>query len=410
MTRGTRRQDDTDSSGESLHKTKDSNEPSGITSHLRGYGFIAVGDDGNVDDDASQDRAVTIVTRVGTIVLSAMAFSDIRVSFYWVKFAFHICSTTTFLRWLVFVFAWTMWVFPTYFCQAFQEYLDTGNDRSCCKDRSCSGVHWFHRIMGTTSKEFYGTHGEPTNHSRAVSCFCANSFIVNAAYLLSSMWYGNAQDMKRLWAVVGAQSIMWGGLTMMHAMAPKSDNPVFDLLRRVLGTRHARNTISLLQMTVVPSIVKLFRIHWDALCRFEPYTIAFFAVFCVDVAWYTLRLFKCDDPMYALTSKKGDTSVEVYSLQYLMMSMLCKGVYLIASLGMSDEVKKVWIVVEVFVQLFSAAFCFWVSQNYLPEKDDNSNTHHTKDMIAKTVVLVCVVVAFSGSSLKLWTPVVRSDM
>ena len=395
MTRGTRRQDDTDSSGESLHKTNDSNVPSGITSHLRGYGFIAVGDDGNnVDDDASQDRDVTIVTRVGTIVLCAMALSDIRV--------FHICSTTTFLRCLVFTFALTMWVFPAYFCQVFQEYLDTGNGWFC------SAVHWFQRSIG--SKEFYGTHGEPTNHSRALGCFCANSFIVNAVYLLSSMCYGNAQDLERLWAVVIVQCIVWGGLIMMHAMIPKSDNPVFDLLRRVLGTRHARNAISLLQMTIVPSIVKLFRIHWDDLCRFEPYTIAFGAVFCVDVAWYTLRLFKCNDPMYALTSKRGDTSVEVYSLQYLMMSMLCKGVYLIASLGMSDEVKKVWIVVEVLVQLVSGGFCFWVAQTYVPEKDKDSNTRHVKDMVAKSFVLACVAAAFCGSSLKLWTPVVRSDM
>ena len=400
MTRGTRRQGDTDSSssGESLHKTKDSNEPSGTpraeSSRLRGGGFIANGDDANlIGNDASQDRIVTIVATSATIVLCVMALYD------------DLVSTTTFLRWLGFTFALTMWVFPAYFCQAFQEYLDTGNDRFC------SAVQRFHRTMGTTSKEFYdGAHGEPTNHSRAVSCFCANSFIVNAAYLLSSIYKGNAQDMKRLWAVVGAQSIMWAGLTVMHAMVPKSDNPVFDLLRRVLGTRHARNAISLLQMTVVPSIVKLFRIKQDDLCRFEPYTIAFVAVFCVDVAWYTLRLFKCDDPMYALTSKKGDTSVEVYSLQYLMMSMLCKGVYLIASLTLSDEVKKVWIVVEVFVQLFSAAFCFWVAKNYVPEKDKDSNTKHTKDMIAKTVVLVCVTAAFSGSSLKLWTPVVRSDM
>ena len=395
MTRGTRRQDDTDSSGESLHKTKDSNEPSGITSHLRGGGFNANGDDANLtgNDAASQDRIVTIVTRVGTIVLCVMALYD------------DLVSTTTFLSFLVFTFALTMWVFPAYFCQVFQEYLDTGNDWFC------SAVQWFQRTMGTTSKEFYdGAHGEPTNHSRALSCFCANSFIVNAVYLLSSMCYGNAQDLERLWAVVIVQCIMWSGLLMMHAMVPKSDNPVFDLLRRVLGTRHARNAISLLQMTIVPSIVKLFRIKQDDLCRFEPYTIAFGAVFCVDVMWYTLRLFKCGDPMYALTSKKGDTSVEVYTLQYLMMSMLCKGVYLIASLGMSDEVKKVWIVVEVLVQLVSGGFCFWVGQTYVPEKDKDSNTRHVKDMVAKSFVFACVAAAFLGSSLKLWTPVVRSDM
>lgn len=394
MTRGTRRQDDTDSSGESLHKTKDSNEPSGITSHLRGGGFIANGDDANLtgNDAASQDRIVTIVATSATIVLCVMALYD------------DLVSTTTFLRCLVFTFALTTWVFPAYFCQVFQEYLDTGNDWFC------SAVHWFQRTMGTTSREFYGAHGEPTNHSRALSCFCANSFIVNAVYLLSSMCYGNAQDLEKLWAVVIVQCIVWGGLIMIHAMIPKSDNPVFDLLCRVLGTGHARNAISLLQMTVVPSIVKLFRIKQDDLCRFEPYTIAFVAVFCVDVAWYTLRLFKCDDPMYALTSKKGDTSVEVYSLQYLMMSMLCKGVYLIASLGMSDEVKKVWIVVEVLVQLVSAAFCFWVAQTYVPEKDKDSNTKHTTDMVAKTIVFACVTAAFCGSSLKLWTPVVRSDM
>ena len=137
------------------------------------------------EEEDSATRFIGTYSIVMTIILVCCALGWMR--------------DVVFQRTIVFVFAVTAWIFPSYYCQVLQEYLDdpANEDQRFIWSRIGFCIH---RIMGHDSRQFFGrTHGEPTDWSRAISCFCVNVFLANAAYLLSTVWIGDEKDVGILY-------------------------------------------------------------------------------------------------------------------------------------------------------------------------------------------------------------------
>ena len=286
------------------------------------------------------------------------------------------------------IFACTAWLFPSFYCHVFQEWIFT--------DHAPRFVQRF-RIMG--HMDFFGL--PATNWSRALSCFCVNTFLANFLYLLSALHVASQRDIYTLRCVGGIHLTFWCGLNTMHRMIPRPD-VVFDLMNRLLRGQHAQNFIILMMIVVIPSIFKLVLENWDALIsERDEYTVAFAAVFCVDGMYYTLSLFNTDDPMWALTRQRGRISVEVFNLQSLMMAMLAKFVWVVSTLFLSDRAKQMWISVELVVQIVSLIAVSWVSHRYVPDQASLSIRSHSRDIGAKVVVLCSLCYAARGDVLRI---------
>ena len=151
-------------------------------------------------------------------------------------------------------------------------------------------------------------------------------------------------------------------------------------------------------------LCRLIKNNWGAVKTRDGYAIAFTAVFSVDVVWYTLRLFTRDDAMKTLTGMPGTVTVEVTNLQYLMMGMLSKAVFLIKTLSMSDRAKDVWILTEFVVQCVSLLAVHKVSERYVPNFAGIPLRHHTGDIFCKTIALSGVFFAFGITWCGWWRP------
>lgn len=281
------------------------------------------------------------------------------------------------------IFACTAWLFPSFYCHAFQEWIFTDH-----------APRFLQRLRAMGHMDFFDL--PATDWSRALSCFCVNTFAANFAYLISALFVAEQEDMFVLGCVVGIHCILWLGLITMHRMIPRPDT-VFDLNNRLLRGQHAQNFINALAPVVVPSIFKMVLENWDALfSKRDEYTVAFTAVFVVDGLYYTLNLFNTDDPMWALIRQPGRTSVEVFNLQSLMMAMLAKFVWVIGTLFLSDRAKRMWISVELVVQVVSLIAVTWVSNRYVPDQASGSIRSHAYDIGAKVAILCSLFYAGRG--------------
>ena len=272
------------------------------------------------------------------------------------------------------IFACTAWLFPSFYCHVFQEWIFTDH-----------APRFLQRLRDMGHIDFFGL--PATDWSRALSCFCVNTFAANFLYLLSTLFVAEQEDMFVLGCVVGIHCILWLGLITMHRMIPRPDG-VFDLNNRLLRGQHAQNFINALTPVVIPSILRILLVNYNALfSERDEYTVAFAAVFAVDGLYYTLSLFNTDDPMWALTRQRGSVAVEVYTLQSLMMAMLAKFVWVVGTLFLSDRAKRMWISVELFVQIVSLTMVTLVSNRYVPDQASGSIRSHAWDIGAKMVVL-----------------------
>lgn len=272
------------------------------------------------------------------------------------------------------IFACTAWLFPSFYCHVFQEWIFTDH-----------APRLLQRLRAMGHVDFFGL--PATDWSRALSCFCVNTFAAIFLYLLSALFVAEQEDMFVLGCVVGIHCILWLGLITMHRMIPRPDG-AFDLNNRLLRGQHAQNFINALTPVVIPSILRILLVNYNALfSERDEYTVAFAAVFAVDGLYYTLSLFNTDDPMWALTRQRGSVAVEVFTLQSLMMAMLAKFVWVIGTLFLSDRAKRMWISVELVVQVVSLIAVTLVSNRYVPDLASGSIRSHAKDMVAKTVVL-----------------------
>ena len=301
----------------------------------------------------SANRTILIVSCCLAFILSAMALNPRS-------------PNVVFERRMVITFAVVVWIFPSYYCQALQEYLDdpANEDRGRIWSRILFCIH---RTMGQSSRQFLGQlHGQPTNWSRAISCFCANIFIANATYLISTALVADETDVSTLYELWRAQATLWTGVNTMHRTLPRPQNPVFRLKNRILGIDHARSFMRLVIPFGVADLLFTLKNNWGALRGSDGYTIAFITIFGLDVVWYTLRLFVCDDPMQTLTGVPGTVTVEVTNLHYMMMAMLSKAAFLTKTLTMSYHTKKVWILTELAIQINALIVCRFVSKKYVP--------------------------------------------
>ena len=309
-----------------------------------------------------------------------------RYSLYGTLFLLVMCFTPYWHRTLGVVSAITLWGFPTYYCEITQEWL-TGLYAS---NTMYTRFRRVHRTMAQNSNGFHGL--QATGWSRASSCFSANTFMGNFVYILTTTLFGGEEDMHALWCVIIIHILLWSGVITMHRMIPRPDQ-VFEITNRALNNAHASNFILLVNPIARASIVKVLSTKWDALWGLDAYTIAFWGVFLVDVCWYTLRLFTVDDPMEALTSQIGNVSIEIFNLQYLMMAMLSKCVFVMATLSFSPRAKRAWICVELCVQLGSGCWLGWVSKKYVPGSEDDSLRHHASDMACKGLLIATLFIA-----------------
>jgi hypothetical protein len=164
-------------------------------------------------------------------------------------------------------------------------------------------------------------------------------------------------------------------------MLPRPQNPVFRLENRILGIDHARSFMRLVIPFGVADLLFTLKNNWGALRGSDGYTIAFTTIFSLDVVWYTLRLFVCDDPMETLTGLPGTVTVEVTNLHYMMMGMLSKATFLTKTLTMSYHTKKVWILVELVVQIVALIVCLSVSKKYVPNYATIPLRQQLRDMV-----------------------------
>lgn len=328
------------------------------------------------DAQRKQTRVLAVYERVMSCILTCLALYTLY------------AGVTTFQQLSIILCAVTMWLFPAYYCQVIQEYLNNpvNEDRTCVWSRT---GFYIHRILGQTSRDFYGrTHGEPTDMSRGLSCFSASAFVALALYLITTVTVGDRRDHMILYKVIGEHAVMWLGVTTMHKMIPRPEGAVFRLDRRALAGVHAMNFVRVVTPLGVSAVVFCIWGNLDAMKRFDGYAIAFSAIFCVDVYYYTLRLFRSDDPMMLLTSTPGIVWVEVLNLHYLMMAMLAKASFLRATLEMSDRAKKVWILTELVVQVASLLVLRKVAKRYIHSIDDRPLRHHAGNVAAK-MITVC---------------------
>ena len=310
-----------------------------------------------------------------------------RYSLYGTLFLLVMCFTPYWHRTLGVVSAITLWGFPTYYCEITQEWL-TG------LHASNTMYTWFRRVHRTMAQNSNGFHGlQATGWSRAISCFSANTFMGNFLYILTTTLFANGEeDMDALWCVISIHILLWSGVITMHKMIPRPGQ-VFEITNRALNNAHASNFILMVKPIAIASIVKVLSTKWDALWSLDAYTIAFWGVFLVDVCWYTLRLFTVDDPMEALTRQIGNVSIEIFNLQYLMMGMLSKCVFVMATLSLSARAKRAWIFVELGIQLVSGCWLYWVRNEYVPGSEDDSVSRHSIDMGCKGILIATLFIA-----------------
>lgn len=310
-----------------------------------------------------------------------------RYSLYATLFLLVVCFTPYWHRTLGVVSAITLWGFPTYYCEITQEWLT----RLYASNTMYTRFRRVHRTMAQNSNGFHGL--QATDWSRAISCFSTNTFIANFLYILTTALFANGEeDMDALWCVIIIHMLLWSGVIKMHRMIPRPGQ-VFEITDRALNNAHASNFILLVKPIAIASIVKVLSTKWDALWRLDAYTIAFWGVFLVDVCWYTLRLFTVCDPMEALTRQIGNVSIEIFNLQYLMMAMLSKCVFVMATLSFSPRAKRAWICVELGVQVGSGCWLGWVSKKYVPGSEDDALRHHSLDMACKGILIATLFIA-----------------
>lgn len=360
---------------------------SGYASHVHTGRFVADGTEG-VDlgrcgeRQSARSSIIEKYSLCATISLSSMCV-----------YTHYYGGSHTYQRVLVFLSAVTLWAFPAYYCQVLQEYLNG----DLTDESKWRWVHRFHRTMGQDSKDFFGL--PATDWSRAISCFNAYTFFVNFSHLVSTSFAANERDMDVLWRVVGIQCVFWAALVTIHRMLPRQSE-VFDLNERGLKSEHASSFMLTLTTIAVPSIIKLILMNADALYKRDAYMIAFCAVFAVDVVWYTLGLFLTDDAMMALARRPGKITIEVFNLQYLILGLLSKGVYVLATMSFSARAKRTWIFAELVLQINACWLLTWVLKRYVPDFASGTLRHLAFSMLTRGYVLMALFIAFCIDNLK----------
>ena len=380
-TRRGRRDDHTTSVSVSLSQShshsKDASH-SGYASHVRTGRFVAEGT-GGIDLGRRRSVRTSIIEKYAlcaTILLTGMCV-----------YTHYYSGGHVYQRILILLSAVTLWAFPAYYCQGLQEYLNRNESK-------WRWIHRFHRTMGQNSADFFGL--PATDSSRAISCFNAYTFFVNFSHLVSTSFAGNERDMDVLWCVVGIQCVLWAVLVTIHKMIPKQNEVFDDLSERGLKSESAYCFILTLATIAAPSIIKLILMNADALYKRDAYMIAFCAVFAVDVVWYTLGLFLSDDTMMALTRRPGKITIEVFNSHYLILGLLSKGVYILATMSLSGHAKRTWIFVEFLLQTNACWLLTWVIKRYAPDVA----SRHLASCVLRGFVLMALFIALCIDNFK----------
>ena len=385
---------DTDSSAQSPHKEAEPSELSGFASRQRGErdGFIASPSRERhlgVGDDGAQDRLVYGFAFIVTIVLP-QAFRILWPSYL-------VCP--------VVLSAVLYHLIKAFYGHRLQEWLH-GMDANTVS-KSNIFVRCMHAVKANNT-DFYGpTVGQNTKWSSTFSLFYTNA-ILGLVWRLGWMGWKHRNDeasMKSLAVVVLLQQLLHMGLVRMHSTirvnARAAAEFAWEVIMNVRQARHAQVfSLSIVGCGIHVFILLLERDGTPVL-RFLKSRFNLIAKFCIDHAYYCLRLFLVDDPMYALVGRRGEDSklVEMCALHHLMEAMF-GDLVLTVSVASTPQLYDAWAEADLFVQIGSMMVLGYVSLNKtipLQLEREGLNARNIVDFLLKcTVIMSHSMILYGG--------------
>ena len=385
---------DTDSSAQSPHKEAEPSEPFGTTSRQRGErdGFIASPSRERhlgVGDDGAQDRLVYGFAFIVTIVLP-QAFRILWPSYL-------VCP--------VVLSAVLYHLIKAFYGQRLQEWLH-GMDANTVS-KSNVFVRCMYAVKANNT-DFYGpTVGQNTKWSSTFSLFYTNA-ILGCAWRLCWMGWKHRNDeasMKSLAVVVLLQQLLHMGLVRIHSTirvnARAAAEVAWEVIMNVRQARHAQ----VFSLSIVGGGIHVFLLLLERdgahVLRFLYSRFNLILKLGIDHAYYCLRLFLVDDPMYALVGRRGEDSklVEMCALHHLIEAMF-GDLVLTVSVASTPQLYDAWAEADLFVQISSMAVLMWASLNKtipLQLESEGLNARNIVDFLLKcTVIMSHSMILYGG--------------
>lgn len=393
------------SSAQSPHKEGESSEPSGT--YARG-GFRRVSSDESDEDIPPSGEEGERVEEREQFVKKMLSISG------WVFVVLNAAALTPIGEWglsswgipvvrrlapnFVTLFWGFCWLFQGTYCQYIQRQI-TGEWAN-----SKYRVKRFMYKLRSTSESFYGTeHGAETPWSLAISVFCLNCFIANAMRMfmlfIQGMFFVNDDEIVGFvnvcccmvgvqWGIfivnIKPQQVMPRGpvkfsesdrvLQISHTRC--SDAISWLVLKMIIGTVFVlghlndflRRCLSILMWIQERDEIQLWfkkSVRRDELSSNSVFcTVAILSKLAIDGLYYCWRIYVNEDPMHALTQRKGTNSLEVNNVLFLMAGMLSDiPLYISVCVCMSDDVKRAYLAMELYVQVCSMGVLAIVSYN-----------------------------------------------
>ena len=405
--------DDTDSSAQSLHKEAEQSELSGLASHHQGNGFMAKGtwpkerNLGVGDDDArirTGFRWYWVAAVVVILVAFKLALNNDPVDVFVYGFAF----TVVLVLPQVFRILWPSYMITSvlisgigyhaikaFYGQSAQEWLH-GMDANTVSSRNFI-LRCMYAVKANNT-DFYGpTVGRNTKWSSAFSLFYTNA-IMGSAWRLGRMGWKHRNDeesMKSLAVVVLLQQLLHMGLVRMHSTIRVNTRAAaefaWEVIMNVRQARHAQVFSLSIVGCGIHVLLLLLERDGTPVLRFLKSRFNLIAKFCIDHAYYCLRLFLVNDPMLHLVGRRGEDStlVEMCALHHLMEAMF-GDLVLTVGVAFTPQMFDAWAESDLFVQIGSMMVLGYVSLNKtipLQLEREGLNARNIFDFLLKCVVI-----------------------
>ena len=276
-----------------------------------------------------------------------------------------------------------------------QEWLHGWDANTVAK--SWNPLTRFLYAVKANNTDFYGpTVGQNTKWSSAFSIFYTNSVLGSAARLFWMGWKrrNDESSIKSLAVVVLMQQLLHMGLVRIHStirVNARVADVAWEVIMNVRQARHAQ----VFSLSIVGGGIHVFLLSlerdgvpvWGLLKS----RLNLIAKFCIDHAWYSLRLFLVPDPMLSLVGRRGEDSklVEMCALHHLMEVMFGDLVLTVA-VTFTPQMFDAWAEADLFVQIGSMMVLGYVSLNKaipLQLESEGLNARNIGDFLLKCVVI-----------------------
>ena len=212
-------------------------------------------------------------------------------------------------------------------------------------------------------------------------------------------------SMKSLAVVVLLQQLLHMGLVRIHSTirvnARAAAEVAWEVIMNVRQARHAQ----VFSLSIVGGGIHVFLLLLERdgahVLRFLYSRFNLILKLGIDHAYYCLRLFLVDDPMYALVGRRGEDSklVEMCALHHLIEAMF-GDLVLTGSVAFTPQMFDAWAESDLFVQIGSMMVLGYVSLNKtipLQLEREGLNARNIVDFLLKcTVIMSHSMILYGG--------------